>query len=99
MICLFKQKSMTHFRSSKHWTMLRDIWEKQDGRCPYSGIKMLLAEADLDHIQPGFTTLSNLQFVHRWANEMKRDHPETVFLAFVKRIHDHCVRTGKLRQS
>ncbi len=101
--CLLKQKAMSHFGSSKKWTVLKSIWDKQHGICPYTAISLNLADADVDHIVPraknGTEDASNLQFVHRVANEMKRGHSEEQFLEWIRIIYTNSRFMHRLREA
>lgn len=74
--------------------ILRSIWNRQDGICPYSGVKLLLGNyskriedqnvaASLDRIDSskGYTE-ENVQFVSKSINYMKNtmSHEETIDL-------------------
>jgi hypothetical protein len=92
--CLFKQKAMSHLGSSMRWREIKAIWDRQQGRCAYTGIPLDLVTADIDHKTPRAKRASgsprNLQFVWRPINEMKKDHEESYFLSLVWLVSRHC---------
>jgi hypothetical protein len=65
------------------------ILEKQDFKCPYTGLKLVPGEnASLDHIKPvsKFPELaceiSNVEWVHKKINWMKMDWDKQDFIDF-----------------
>jgi len=69
------------------------IWERQNGRCAYTGIplkfKNSLTEqtASLDRIDSNVGYIdSNVQFIHKDINRMKTDFTEKYFLELVQLI-------------
>lgn len=75
------------------WRSILALFNKQDGRCPYSGEKLWFGvNASLDHIKPrsehpdGITDTSNLQWVTKWVNKAKgaRSHEEFLRLVPVR---------------
>lgn len=76
------------------WELLLALLEQQDGRCAYSGEVIHLGlNSSLDHILPyslgGNSNISNLQWVTRDVNVMKRAFTEEYFLSLVCSITLH----------
>lgn len=79
---------------------LKEVWEKQKGICPYTGIKMEISrtsqdedikktpiKASLDRIDPSIGYLKgNVEFVCYCINVMKNDFTKEQTLNFVKQI-------------
>ena len=82
--CTYKHLSLMHLGSKKHWMDLKAIYDAQKGLCAYFGVPIVLGgNAQIDHKIPkargGTNELSNLQWVHKWANFCKLDLTETEF--------------------
>ena len=74
------------------WKDLKDLFDKQNGTCVYSGKEIIIGKnAHLDHIVPrargGGNELTNLQWLHKDVNMMKRALSESDFLDLVECIH------------
>ena len=79
---------------------LKEVWDKQDGTCPYTGIKMEISrtsqdedikktpiKASLDRIDPNIGYLKgNVEFVCYCVNVMKNDFTKDQMLNFIKQI-------------
>jgi hypothetical protein len=79
---------------------LKEVWEKQNGVCPYTGIKMEISrtsqdedikktpiKASLDRIDPNIGYLKgNVEFVCYCVNVMKNDFTKDQMLNFIKQI-------------
>jgi hypothetical protein len=85
--------SMTNLGTTKHGIDLKSAFEKQGGKCAYTGESLVLGlNASLDHIKPLHThpelskDVSNVHWVLRQVNEMKRHHSEMEFLTLVSKI-------------
>ena len=79
---------------------LKEVWDKQDGICPYTGIKMEISrtsqdedikktpiKASLDRIDPNIGYLKgNVEFVCYCVNVMKNDFTKDQMLNFIKQI-------------
>lgn len=92
--CYLKYKATIHLRSAKKWTVLRDILNRQDGRCAYSGEPIIIGVNDsIDHIFPisRFPHVrfeeTNIQWVTRDVNKIKYDMTENEFFETIKSIH------------
>lgn len=86
------------FGKVRHAQELQDLWERQGGKCAYSGLPLTLGlDAEIDHIIPesggGPTEIGNLQWVHTMVNQMKFCYPERDFLAMVEMIY--CYRCAQ----
>ena len=52
----FKQKSIKSFGTEQHWEYLRDLFEKQNGLCYYTGVELVAGvNASVDHKKPRST--------------------------------------------
>lgn len=82
---------------------LKDLWEKQNGICPYTKIKMEISKtstdkdikknpikASLDRIDPRIGYLQgNVEFVCYCVNVMKNDFTKQEILDFISQIKTH----------
>lgn len=82
------------------WSMLLDLLNAQGHRCPYTGDYLVLGvNASVDHIYPRLTHRdrindpSNLEWVTREVNDMKKARTPEDFIAFLSVI----VKNGKDR--
>ena len=85
---------------------LKQLWEKQKGICPYTGIKLQLAEYKTNHNNPIYTAsldridsskgyiIGNVQFISTAINYMKNNmsHKDTIILCNI--IAKHVVELG-----
>ena len=83
---------MRHFGSAEQYEVLREVFKRDGGVCPYSGRKLILGvNAALDHKVPkmagGGNEKDNLQWVHVAANNAKWHMAETEFLQLVEDIY------------
>ena len=91
--CYLKFASKRHFGTRLKWKALKEMWETQQGICPYTKRQLTLGlDASLDHVYPASRfphlkyDMGNLQWVHYRVNEMKKDWTPDEFLAFIARI-------------
>lgn len=91
--CFFKVFSKRALGTVAHWEVLEAQFERQDSRCPYTGVTLILGlNASLDHIKPRFhfpelaNNPSNTEWVLDEVNEMKRDRTPEEFLEMLSRI-------------
>ncbi|MFX5522449.1 HNH endonuclease signature motif containing protein, partial [Acinetobacter baumannii] len=73
------------------WKELRDLLQKQEFKCPYTGDTIVIGEnASLDHITPssrgGQSTIDNLQWVTATVNNAKRDLNHDEFVELIVKI-------------
>ena len=73
------------------WKDLKAIWEKQSGRCIFTGDELVPGvNASLDHIVPlsrgGTNSLDNVQWVLYRVNKMKGDMLESEFLDMCRKV-------------
>lgn len=99
-ICFLKHKARSYFGNRKKWTFLKEIFDKQQGVCPYTGIHLTLGHnCTIDHIIPkalgGKTHISNLQWVFKDINSMKGSLSEKEFFVLVSLIYHHTTITRK----
>lgn len=88
---MLKAVAKRHTGNAKNAVKLKGIFDSQGGRCAYSGRPIRIGgDAELDHIVPeskgGTGELSNLQWVCKAANEMKRSMLESEFFALIRDI-------------
>ncbi len=93
-VCLLRRHSHSHFGTVKLAGQLLEIFERQGGRCVYTGRLLTMGvDAELDHIvalsRGGVNDLSNVQWVHTSVNQMKWSFAEEEFLGMVEEIHRH----------
>jgi hypothetical protein len=77
--------------SAKNWSALQNMWEKQDGRCVYTGIQLEPAKnANVDHNIPksrgGDNSLDNLQWVAAAVNNLKYNLTGAEFIALCRLV-------------
>lgn len=92
--CWFKRMASRVFGDATKWTKIKNKFNKQNGKCAYSGIKLRPGRnASLDHIVPksrgGTNRLSNLQWVDRYINTMKSNMTHGRFLQLIQKIYKH----------
>lgn len=94
--CYFKRVAKDRLGTKKLWQAVRDKLVAQQYRCAYTGVELVLAvNASLDHIQPisKYPHLkqdsSNVEWVCKEVNEMKRDRSPDEFLDLIERIISH----------
>lgn len=97
--CYLQAVSVKHFKTARCWVELETKWDGQGGKCALSGLSLTLGtNAELDHIIPlakkGCEDVSNVQWVFRAVNRMKRDMVEAEFLSLVKQIYQHSISRG-----
>ena len=92
-----RRKGVEHNIDRKY---LEELWEKQNGKCPYTGIKMILPESlksfckypslekvSLDRIDPSKGYIKgNVEFVCQGINFAKNDYSKEEVLQFVNHI-------------
>ncbi len=74
--CVLKRASVKLWRDSSRWEDLANLFNKQNGLCPYSGVSLVVGkDAEVDHIIPkskgGSSEINNLQWVLKGINRMK----------------------------
>ena len=69
---------------------LRALYEKQGGKCAFSGLPLSVGTTSLDHKTPkargGADSIDNLQFLHRSINGMKHDMTMEEFTEFFDKV-------------
>jgi len=90
-ICWFKDIARGNTGFSKNWKLIKDLLEKQDYKCAYTGKNLIIGEnASIDHIIPrskgGSNEIQNLQWVDKDINEMKNDFTHDEFMNTIKII-------------
>jgi hypothetical protein len=91
MTCWFKHTAKHHTGSKLHWHILKRVWEKQQGKCRYTGVMLIPGKtASIDHIIPrdrgGTHDESNLQWVTNQINRMKTNFTHGEFIAMCRHI-------------
>jgi hypothetical protein len=89
--CYFKIASSQHFATVAEASGLQKLFHDANGQCAYTGRQLTLGlDAQLDHIvaitRGGANSVSNMQWIHRDANQMKWNYSEEEFLALVRDI-------------
>jgi hypothetical protein len=91
--CYLKKASRMRLGSARHWQALRVLLERQEWRCAYTGVPLVLGVNDsVDHIYPRSRfperapDPTNVEWVCRAVNEMKRDRTPDEFLALLHEI-------------
>jgi hypothetical protein len=95
-VCYLKETSYRHFGTTNYFKELKDIWKKQNQKCPYSGLQLVLgSNTELDHVVPkskgGGLTIKDVQWVYSIVNKMKWDSTEPEFLSLVAKIYNNKV--------
>lgn len=90
--CTYAQAATSYFGSKKHAPDLKAIFDRQAGRCAYTGRPITVGlDAELDHIVPRTRggkddDINNVQWLWKVVNQMKRHYLEDEFLEAVKMI-------------
>lgn len=89
--------SKFHLGTSKRYQELDDLFNKQNGTCPYTGRKLTIGlDCSVDHIIPksrgGSKEIDNLQWVYAPINFMKQNMLNSEFLALVAEIYNHTMK-------
>ena len=92
--CSLKHRSIDLWDTIKNWHDLLNLFNKQNGICPYSGLKITIGiDAEIDHIIPrsknGTHDIENLQWVHSWVNTMKYNKTHQEFIDMIKIINNY----------
>jgi hypothetical protein len=92
--CYLKATAQQSVGSTKRHQELLELFEDQNGICPYSGRKMTLGvDTAIDHKIPkskgGTNEIGNLQWTHRVVNQMKWDTYESDFLNLINEISSY----------
>ncbi len=89
--CYLKEKAYKYLGRSDRWEELKELFEKQKGRCALSKKEIQIGhDAHLDHIKPrlshrGLTTLNNLQWTEAMVNLGKRNKTGFDYEAWLKK--------------
>lgn len=69
---------------------LKSIWDRQNGKCALTGRELEIFSMELDHIVPlakgGSSTIDNLQWTCKEANQAKKDLLDSEFIALCKEV-------------
>jgi hypothetical protein len=94
--CYLRKLALGNLGSKKLWPVIRDKLIAQDWKCAYTGELLVLSVNDsLDHIYPlsrfpeRATDPTNIEWVCRQVNEMKRDRTPEEFLTMIQHILDY----------
>ncbi len=92
-VCLLKAVAMSTLGSTKRWPELRTLFDKQEAKCAYTGVDIVIREArrsdqrftaSLDHKVPrslgGPDSIENLQWVSWLVNRAKTDMTHEQFI-------------------
>ena len=90
----FQNVSRKHFKTSKYWKILTDIWLKQNKKCVYTDDTLIPAEnMSLDHIISIFNNktlsneLKNVQWVTKDINMIKNKLSHDQFINLCEKIY------------
>ena len=85
-----QEVAIKHLGTASRWEELKTLWDKQLGKCAYSGRKLTMGlNASIDHIKPLskhpelLNSVDNLQWVHKQLNYFKQDLEENEFIDFI----------------
>jgi len=92
--CWFKQKAGANTKSVRNAQALKDLWEKQDGKCAISGLPLTIGlNVSLDHIVPkskgGSNKVDNFQWVLTSVNSFKLTNSLEEMFTICKAIISH----------
>jgi hypothetical protein len=95
-ICCLKHSAWTYFRDGDRWIDLQELFNKQNGLCPYTGRQLIIGlDAEIDHIvsrhQGGNDELTNFQWVHRDINKMKAHQSHEQFIHLIQEVAQYCL--------
>ncbi len=96
-VCYYKTTAINAKISSKDWLILKEVFDKQLGVCPYTKRKLTIGkDASLDHKIPvskgGQNIKDNFQWIYLPINVMKLDHQECDFLDLIKEIYENAIK-------
>jgi hypothetical protein len=96
MKCWLKKMSKTLTGTKTNWQILQRVYERQQGRCAYTGIELIPGlTASIDHKLPtsrgGTHDEHNLQWVTKQINCMKTDMTHDEFLAMCQLILERAI--------
>lgn len=101
--CYFAQTSFRVFKTREHKKMLQQKWEEQEGKCYYSGIKMILGKtASIEHKTPKsrcltFNDIENITWTLKSINTFKLTMLESEFLILIENIYNHSVQKQRVK--
>ena len=91
--CSYKRFAREHLSDASRWQELRDLLLRQKHRCAYTGIPIDIgSHASIEHVEPvsknarRATDITNLKWVHREVNSMKRDMGLHEFIMMCKSV-------------
>ena len=98
-----QQKSKTHFKTTKLWAELLELYISQDKKCAMTGDDLILGLNDsLDHITPTSKTDSkyskdmyNLRWVTRQVNTVKNDLSDFELIELLEKIKNNITESTK----
>jgi 5-methylcytosine-specific restriction endonuclease McrA len=103
-MCYLRRLSNVYLKHSHRWQELKVIFDKQNGKCPYTGRTLTIGvDAEIDHIIPrakgGSNEPDNLQWVYEKINRMKFDYSHTEFLNMIKEVYCFTIESINLLHS
>lgn len=94
--CYLKKAAYRRCGSKRSWTVLKEKWDEQEGRCSYTGEKLIMGQnASVDHILPVSrfpekkADKSNIEWISMEINTLKGTRTKDEFTTLVKAIARH----------
>lgn len=89
--CLLKSQSRRWLGTMKRWTELLDLFNKQEGRCAYTGYPIIIGEtASIDHVIPrtrgGTNDIENLHWTTWFINRVKSNMTHNEFVSMCHHV-------------
>lgn len=92
--CYIRKTASFALGAEKHWKVLKDIWDKQNGKCFYTGISLTLGiNTSVDHIIPrskgGLNIGENLCWCLFSVNQAKNNLSVDEFIILCQQVIDY----------
>jgi hypothetical protein len=101
LICWFKNSAKKNLGSRKHWLIIKNIWDEQEGLCKYSKEKLIPGfNASLDHKIPtskgGTDDKENLQWITKEWNTLKWNRTEEEMIVHIIEVNNVIINFLKI---